>query len=178
MRKRIFPLQVKASSLPLAVVTAVLKAGRSRFFFIHQTRPAMPNALFPPATPEMSKKRISLTPETTEMDYTYVDNIVAHTAGLAKAEHPTEHVHGRAVHTDDHLKVLTFQFEAGQALEEHTTPHPAVLHFLEGEADVTLGNDAVEVQAGTWIHMPPRLPHSIHARTQVLMLLLVLRSVR
>ena len=41
---------------------------------------------------------------------------------------------------------------------------------------MTLGGDTVEAQAGTWIHMPPELPHSIHARTPVLMVLLVLRS--
>lgn len=110
------------------------------------------------------------------MDYTYIPDIAARLAELtAEAPHPTEHVQGRALYTDDYVKVLAFPFEAGQALEEHTAPHPAALHFLEGEADVTLGPDAVEAHGGTWIHMPPDLPHSIHARTPVTMLLLIFK---
>lgn len=111
------------------------------------------------------------------MDYTLIPDIATHLAELTtQAPHPTDHVQGRALYTDDHVKVLAFPFEVGQALEEHTAPHPAVLHFLEGEADVTVGSDAVEARAGTWIHVPSNLPHSIHARTPVLMMLLILKS--
>lgn len=112
------------------------------------------------------------------MEYTYIFDLAAHVAELAKAGHPTEHIQGRAVYTDDHVKALAFPFKAGQRLEEHTAPHPAMLHFLEGEAELTLGDDVQEARAGTWIHMPPNLPHSIHARTPVVMLLLILRAVR
>ncbi len=108
------------------------------------------------------------------MDYTFIPDLAAHVAELvAQAPHPTEHVQARAVFTDEHVKVLAFPFEAGQALAEHTAPHPVALHFLSGEADVTLGPDAVEARAGTWIHLPPRLPHSIRARTDTVMLLFV-----
>ena len=111
------------------------------------------------------------------MDYTYIHDLVDRARDLADEGYDTEHVRGRAVFTDDHLKVITFPFEAGQALEEHTAPHPAILHFIEGEADVTLGDDRREAKAGTWIHMPPELPHSMHARTPVLMMLVILRAV-
>jgi quercetin dioxygenase-like cupin family protein len=111
------------------------------------------------------------------MDYLYIPDIATHLAELtANAPHPTDQIQGRAIYTDDYVKVLAFPFEAGQALQEHTAPHPAVLHFLEGEADVTLGPDAVEAHSGTWIHIPPHLPHSIHARTPVVMLLLIFRT--
>ena len=111
------------------------------------------------------------------MDYTYIEDLAAHVAELAKEGHPTEHIQGRAVYVDDHMKVLAFPFEAGQTLEEHTAPHPIMLHFLEGEADVTLGDDRRAARAGTWVHLPPHLPHSIHAHTPVVMLLLVFRNV-
>ncbi len=111
------------------------------------------------------------------MDYTCIPDLEAHVDRVvAQARRPTEHVQGRALYTDDHVKVLAFPFEAGQALDEHTAPHPAALHFLRGEADVTLGPDAVDARAGTWIHMPPGLPHSIRARTDTVMLLLVFLS--
>lgn len=107
------------------------------------------------------------------MEYTYVSNIAEHAAELAKTGHPTKHVRGRAIHTDDRLKALIFPFEPGQALEEHTAPHPIVLHFLEGEADVTIGGDVREARSGTWIQLPAHQPHSIRARTAVMMQLLL-----
>lgn len=73
------------------------------------------------------------------MDFTYIHDLAAHAVELTKAGHPTEHVQGRALYTDEHVKLLAFPFEAGQALEEHTAPHPIMLHFIEGEADVTMG---------------------------------------
>ncbi len=112
------------------------------------------------------------------MDYTLIPDLARRAAELAEDGDPSEHVQGRALYTDDHVKVLAFPFEAGQALPEHTSPHPAMLHFLSGEADVTLGEDAVEARAGAWVHLAPRVPHSIRARTDVLMLLIILRSVR
>lgn len=110
------------------------------------------------------------------MDYTYIPDLADLVDELKdQTPHPTEHVQGRAMYTSDHLKVLAFPFKPGQALEEHTAPHPAVLHFLEGEADVTLGSDTMDARAGTWIHLPRHLPHSIRARTPCLMLLSVFR---
>lgn len=111
------------------------------------------------------------------MDYTYIADLADRARELAKEGHPTKHIQGRALFTDDHVKVLAFPFEGGQKLEEHTAPHPAMLHFIEGTAEVTLGDDTVEAGRGTWIHMPPELPHSIHARTPVVMLLIILRTV-
>ena len=111
------------------------------------------------------------------MHYTFIYDLADHVRELAKEGYPSAHIQGRAVYTDDHVKVLAFPFEAGQTLDEHTAPHPAMLHFVEGEADVTLGDDQVEAHAGTWIHMPPELPHSIRARTAVVMLLVILRAV-
>jgi quercetin dioxygenase-like cupin family protein len=68
-----------------------------------------------------------------------------------------------------------FAFAAGQELSEHTASQIATLYFVQGEADLTLGDDALAAQAGTWVHMPPYLPHSIVANTPVLMLLTMVK---
>ncbi len=70
-----------------------------------------------------------------------------------------------------HIKPVLFHFAPGQELSQHTSSHPAVLHFLSGEATVTLGEDSHPATAGTWIYMPANLPHSITAQTAVSMLL-------
>lgn len=82
----------------------------------------------------------------------------------------------RTIYQDDHVKAVLFGFDSGQELSEHTAAVAAVLHFVQGAAQVTLGSTTVTVQANSWIHMPPRLPHSILAHTPVVMLLLLLKS--
>lgn len=84
----------------------------------------------------------------------------------------------RTLYQDERLKVVLFGFAAGQELSEHTASMPAIMHFVQGEARVTLGNDTIDAQPNTWVHMPAHLPHSIHARTPVIMLLLLLREAK
>jgi quercetin dioxygenase-like cupin family protein len=55
---------------------------------------------------------------------------------------------------------------------------PAVQHFLQGEAKLTLGDDTVEAKAGTWVHMAKGLRHSIQAKAPVVMVLLLLKEAR
>ena len=50
-----------------------------------------------------------------------------------------------------------------------------MLYFVRGEATVGLGDDMKEALAGTWVHMPAGLKHSIKARTPVVMLLVLLK---
>jgi ferredoxin len=82
----------------------------------------------------------------------------------------------RTLHGDDGVKAVIFGFAAGQELSEHTASMPATLVFLQGEADLKLGEDRMSAQPGTWVHMPPNMPHSITAKTPVVMLLLLLRG--
>jgi quercetin dioxygenase-like cupin family protein len=95
---------------------------------------------------------------------------------VGKAEIPTDGILSRTLHQDERLKVVLFGIGAGQELSEHTASTPAVMHFLKGEATVTLGDDQTEVGSGAWIHMTPGLRHSIRTRTPVVMLLLLLKE--
>ncbi len=89
---------------------------------------------------------------------------------------PSDSIISRTVYSDEVVKAVLFGFAAGQELSEHTASSPAILHFVKGEARLTLGGDSMEAVAGTWAHMPPNLPHSILAKTPVVMLLLLLKS--
>lgn len=77
----------------------------------------------------------------------------------------------RTFYRDEQVKLVLFGFDAGQELSEHTSAHAAIIHILQGEATVTLGEDKHETQAGTWIQMPPHLAHSIYAKTPLIVLL-------
>ncbi|HEY4687850.1 MAG TPA: cupin domain-containing protein [Anaerolineae bacterium] len=89
---------------------------------------------------------------------------------------PPDSILSRSLYVGDDVKVTLFGFAPGQELSEHTASQPAILHFLQGDADLMLGNDRMEAHAGTWAHMPPHLPHSIKALTPVTMLLYLLHS--
>ncbi|RME76382.1 MAG: cupin domain-containing protein [Chloroflexi bacterium] len=89
---------------------------------------------------------------------------------------PADSILSRTVHSDDRLKTILFAFAPGQELSEHTAAQTAILYFLQGEADLTLGSDRLQAVAGTWVQMPPHLPHSITAKSRVLMLLMMFKD--
>jgi quercetin dioxygenase-like cupin family protein len=96
---------------------------------------------------------------------------------LAKEIQPPEKgILSRTLFNDDRLKVVLFGFAQGEELSEHTASMPAILHFLQGEARLTLDDDVSEAKSGTWVHMPKGLRHNIQARTPVVMLLLLLKE--
>jgi quercetin dioxygenase-like cupin family protein len=90
-------------------------------------------------------------------------------------EPPTDGITSRAVYDDDRLKAVMFGFDAGQEMSEHSTPKVAIMHFLSGEAEVTVGAERLTATGGTWVHMAAGLPHSIAAKTPLTMLLLLLK---
>lgn len=96
----------------------------------------------------------------------------------AEAPVPDNGILSRTLYSGDHVKVLVFAFAAGQELSAHTAPMAASLYFVSGEARLTLGDDAREVKAGAFAHMPPQLPHSILAHTPVVMMLQMYKQAR
>jgi quercetin dioxygenase-like cupin family protein len=99
-----------------------------------------------------------------------------HILDLAKeAEPPADGILSRTIFQDDQVKAVVFGFGQGQELSEHTAAKPAMLFFVKGEATVGLGDDMNEAQAGTWIHMPAGLKHSIKAKTPMVMLLVLVK---
>jgi quercetin dioxygenase-like cupin family protein len=89
---------------------------------------------------------------------------------------PEDSIISRTFYSDDEIKAILFGFATGQELSEHTASTPAILYFISGEADLTLGGDPQKAQPGTWVHMDARLPHSVKAKTPVTMLLLLVQN--
>ena len=99
-----------------------------------------------------------------------------HILNLAKeVDPPADGIVSRTIFQDELLKAVVFGFGQGQELSEHTAAKPALLFFVKGEATLGLGDDVQDAQAGTWVHMPANLKHSINAKTPVVMLLVLLK---
>lgn len=102
------------------------------------------------------------------MDYTLIPNLDELVDGIQP-----DSIVSRTFYKGDGAKAILFGFDAGQELSEHTSSQAAIIQIVKGDATVTLGDDKHELSAGAWVHMSPRLKHSIVAKTQLHMLLLM-----
>lgn len=94
----------------------------------------------------------------------------------AAGEIPPDSILSRTLHDDAHCKVVLFAFAAGQALSEHSAAHSAHLYLVQGEALLTLGENSYTASSGAWAAMPPRLPHSVQAKTPLILLLTLMKG--
>lgn len=104
------------------------------------------------------------------MDYTFLANL------QKEFTLPEKGILSRVLHKDENVNVTLFGFAAGEELSAHSAPTPAVLYFLEGEAELQLGADKIKAEAGSFVHMPPMLSHGISAKTGLRMLLVQIKS--
>lgn len=72
--------------------------------------------------------------------------------------------------------ITLFSFDAEQGLSEHTAPFDAVVHVLDGEAEISIGGRTQTVHAGEIIIMPANIPHALKAVQRFKMLLVMIRS--
>lgn len=72
--------------------------------------------------------------------------------------------------------VTLFAFDAGQELSEHTAPFDALVHILDGEAEVRISGQPFQVHAGQAIILPANEPHALKATAHFKMLLTMIRA--
>ena len=106
------------------------------------------------------------------MDYTFLANL------QQEFVLPEKGILSRVLHKDDYVNVTLFGFSAGQELSAHSAPTPAVIYFLEGEAEVQLGEDKVQARSGSFVYMHPMLTHGILAKSPLRMLLVQMKNHR
>jgi len=72
--------------------------------------------------------------------------------------------------------ITLFAFAEGEELSEHAAPFDAVLHVLDGTAEVHLAGEPHSLQAGQMIVLPANIPHAVRAETAFKMLLTMIRG--
>jgi quercetin dioxygenase-like cupin family protein len=72
--------------------------------------------------------------------------------------------------------VTLFAFDQGQALSEHTAPFDALVHCLDGAAEVSIDGIPHIIHPGEAIIMPADHPHALMATTQFKMLLTMIKK--
>ncbi len=72
--------------------------------------------------------------------------------------------------------VTAFAFDAGEGLSEHTAPFDALLHIIDGEAEVSVSGESFRLGSGEMIVLPANEPHAVAAVRRFKMLLTMIRS--
>jgi quercetin dioxygenase-like cupin family protein len=72
--------------------------------------------------------------------------------------------------------VTLFAFDKDQGLSEHTAPFDALVHILEGEAQVIISGKPFDLKTGDAIIMPASEPHALKAVQKFKMLLTMIRT--
>lgn len=72
--------------------------------------------------------------------------------------------------------VTVFAFDEGQGLSEHTAPFDALVHVLDGEAEITISGKLLRIKEGEMVIMPANEPHALKATKRFKMVLTMIRS--
>jgi quercetin dioxygenase-like cupin family protein len=82
----------------------------------------------------------------------------------------------RQVTKADGGNVTLFAFDQGQELSEHTAPFDALVHILDGEAEIRISGKTYLLSTGKAIIMPANEPHALKAIQQFKMLLTMIKA--
>lgn len=74
---------------------------------------------------------------------------------------------------NDALSITLFAFAQGEEISTHESKGDALVTILEGEAQITIGDEVFHVKAGESIVMPANTPHALKAENEPFKMLLV-----
>ena len=72
--------------------------------------------------------------------------------------------------------VTLFSFDKDQGLTEHTSPFDAMVHILDGEAEIRIDGNPYILKKGDCIIMPANHPHALHAIEPFKMVLTMIKK--
>ena len=82
----------------------------------------------------------------------------------------------RQITKADAGNVTLFAFDKDQELSEHTAPFDALVHVLDGEAEIKISGKGFNLKTSDAIIMPANEPHAVKAISQFKMLLTMIHK--
>ncbi|NLW24257.1 MAG: cupin domain-containing protein [Clostridia bacterium] len=71
-----------------------------------------------------------------------------------------------------HVSITLFSLAAGEGISPHTSPNDAMVYMVDGEAEITIGEETITATAGQVVVMPKNIPHGLEAVKNFKMLLI------
>ena len=72
------------------------------------------------------------------------------------------------------LSLTLFAFDKGEEISSHASKGDAMVHILDGESEITIGEEKFDVKKGDVIVMPANVPHALLATEKFKMMLTVI----
>ncbi|MEA2023436.1 MAG: cupin domain-containing protein [Actinomycetota bacterium] len=107
---------------------------------------------------------------TKEPSFTVLENL------LDEVEIPENGTLSRVVFNADGLRVVLFAFDTGEQLTDHAATVPAVVQVVKGRLEMTLGDQKMEIDPGSWVHMDAHLVHALVALEPSVVILTLQRN--
>lgn len=79
----------------------------------------------------------------------------------------------RTLAQNKHMNMTLFAFDKNEEISSHASSGDAMVYILDGESEVTIGEDIFTVKAGETIVMPAGIPHALLAKERFKMMLIV-----
>ncbi|MBB6217953.1 quercetin dioxygenase-like cupin family protein [Anaerosolibacter carboniphilus] len=79
----------------------------------------------------------------------------------------------RTLSQGKNLSLTLFAFDKGEEISSHSSSGDAMVHILDGEAEITIGEEVFHAKKGDVIVMPAGIPHALLAKEQFKMFLVV-----
>ncbi|THB72700.1 MAG: cupin domain-containing protein [Desulfobacteraceae bacterium] len=91
-------------------------------------------------------------------------------------DYETGRVVSRTLASKPHVNITLFAFDENEEISAHTSPGDAMVHILDGTANVNIDGKDIEAEAGQVVVMPANVPHAVQAVTPFKMLLVVIKQ--
>jgi len=77
---------------------------------------------------------------------------------------------------NEELTLTLFAFAKGEGVSTHSAPGDAMVYMLDGEAEITIGEDKLIAHTGETIVMPTNIPHGLNATENFKMMLILVKK--
>ncbi len=74
------------------------------------------------------------------------------------------------------VSLTLFAFDKGEEIGTHSAPGDAMVHILDGEGTITIGDETVVAKTGQVVVMPSDIPPSVTAHERFKMLLILIKK--
>jgi quercetin dioxygenase-like cupin family protein len=72
-----------------------------------------------------------------------------------------------------HVSLTLFAFDEGEEISTHSSHGDAMVCVIDGQAEITIGDEKYRIKAGETIVMPAEVPHAVFAPERMKFMLTV-----
>lgn len=76
---------------------------------------------------------------------------------------------------NERISLTLFAFSQGEGISTHSAPGDAMVYIIDGEAEITIGDQVVTAGKGQVVVMPANIAHGLEARQNFKMMLTVVK---